>query len=76
MASQYTEVVEVFKTNVQKDEQARQLVKKLLTHFPHCKINFDLQDCDRILRVAGKQISPDKVIELINTSGYQCEILL
>ena len=73
------ELVEVFKTNVEKDEQARRLIKKLLVHFPYCKINFDLEDCDKILRVAGIQgikICPDKIIELINISGYQCEILL
>lgn len=72
------EIVEVFRTNVQKDAQARQLVKKLLVHFPHCKINFDLQDCDKILRVAGIagiDICPDKIIRVINTCGYHCEIL-
>jgi len=76
MALHNMEIVEVFKTNVQQDDQARQLIKKLLGHFPHCKINFDLQDCDKILRVAGIQIYPDKIIELINPSGYHCEILL
>ena len=72
------ETVEVFKTNVQKDAQARLLVKKLLAHFPHCKINFDLQDCDKILRVAGIagiDICPEKIIRVINRSGYQCEAL-
>jgi hypothetical protein len=72
------ETVEVFKTNVQKDAHARQLVKKLLALFHHCKINFDLQDCDKILRVAGIagiDICPEKIIRVINRSGYQCEVL-
>jgi hypothetical protein len=68
-------MVEVFKTNIQENELARQLATKLLMHFPHCKINFDLQDCDKILRVEGNQIWSEKVIEVISTSGYQCSVL-
>ena len=72
------ETVEVFKTNVQKDAQARQLAKKLLVYFPYCKINFDLQDCDKILRVAGIAgiaICADRIIRVINRNGYKCEVL-
>ena len=68
-------MIEVFKTNVQEDELAKQLATKLHVHFPHCKINFDLQDCDKILRVEGQQIRSEKIIEVINTSGYQCQVL-
>jgi len=78
MAQPIIEIVEVFKTDVQKDAQARLLAKKLLIHFPYCKINFDLQDCDKILRVAGIagiEICPKRIIRLINRSGYYCEIL-
>ena len=42
-----------FKTNVQECELAHQLTQKLLLCFPHSKINFDLHDCDKILRVEG-----------------------
>ena len=68
-------IVEVFKTNVFEENEARQLVSKLLVHFPQFKINFDLQDCDKILRVEGKEISPEKIIELIHTQGYECQVL-
>ena len=67
--------VEVFKTNVDKPRKARQLVTKLGAHFPQCKINFDLQDCDKILRVQGKEIRPEKIAELLGQHGYHCEIL-
>lgn len=70
------QLIEVFKTNVQEDEEAKLLIEKLFTHFPHCKINFDLQDCDKILRVAGEQIRSEKIIEVISTNGYLCEILV
>jgi hypothetical protein len=69
------QIVEVFKTNVWEDELAKHLIVKLLDHFPQHKINFDLQDCDKILRVEGEQVSSKRVIEVINTNGYECEVL-
>ena len=68
-------VVEVFKTNVSERQQAQRLMTKLITHFPQCRINFDLQDCDRILRVEGKQFPPEKIIALLETNGYECHVL-
>lgn len=68
-------IVEVFKTNVLKKGEAKHLTAKLLSHFPQCKINFDLQDCDKILRVEGRQILPEKIVEVINGNGYQCKVL-
>lgn len=68
-------MVEVFKTNVYEVEKSRTLLYKLLVHFPENKINFDLDDCDKILRVEGKDISPIRIIELLNEEGHFCEIL-
>ena len=68
-------MVEVFKTNVQHKELAEQLVSALQDRIDFCKINFDLADCDKILRVEGKQICVETVIEILNTHGLQCEVL-
>jgi hypothetical protein len=68
-------MVEVFKTDVQERVHAERLVKLLLSHFPDGKINFDLEDCDRILRVANCHILPLRIIELVNAEGYQCQVL-
>jgi len=68
-------MVEVFKTNVQQHELADQLVSILRNRFTFCKINFDLEDCDKILRVEGKQIFVETIIEILNTHGLQCEVL-
>jgi hypothetical protein len=68
-------MVEVFKTNVQQHEQAKQLTSVLRGRFDFCKINFDLEDCDKILRVEGKQICVETIIEILNTRGLQCEVL-
>lgn len=73
------EMVEVFKTNVHEVEATEMLIEKLLEHFPESRINFDLEDCDRILRVEEKNIPvticPKKIIELVQSSGYHCEVL-
>jgi hypothetical protein len=68
-------MIEVFKTNVMKQSQAKTLLKFLKGHFNDFKINFDLSDCDKVLRVQGISISPEEIIELVNASGYQSEVL-
>ena len=69
-------MIEVFKTNVQEVEQSIMIVGKLLEHFPNSAINFDLEDCDKILRIHASEISNHKIIELLNSHGFQCEVLL
>ena len=68
-------VVEVFKTNVPEQEQAGFLIDKLVALLPLCKINFDLQDCDKILRVEGKVVPCEKIIELVTNNGFHCQSL-
>jgi hypothetical protein len=68
-------MVEVFKTNVQQHKHAEQLISILRSRFDFCKINFDLEDCDKILTVEGKQICVETIIEILNTEGLQCEVL-
>ncbi len=68
-------MVEVFKTNVQKVSHATKIVKLLLQHFPNSKINFDLDDCDKILRVKGKNFIPEKVMMLVIENGFTCKVL-
>ena len=68
-------MIEVFKTNVQEMEQSKMIVGKLLEHFPNSTINFDLEDCDKILRIHAVSISNHHIIELLNSYGYHCEPL-
>lgn len=67
--------IEIFKTNVQQKKEAQMLVQLLAGYFPAHKINFDLSDCDRILRVEGEQVVPHRIIELLNAYHYQCMVL-
>ena len=68
-------MVEVFKTNVKGRGQAADLLTGLSRRFPLCTINFDLDDCDKILRIEGHNICAATIIELLRLQGYLCEIL-
>jgi hypothetical protein len=68
-------MVEVFKTDVRQRRQAKLLLGILQKRFPLLRINFDLEDCDKILRVEGENIQHEKIARLIIENGYQCHIL-
>jgi len=62
----------VFVTNVA-DKIAVRRVKPLLTAIPAISDwNFDLDDCDRILRIVANDLSPRKVETLLQTAGFAC----
>ncbi len=68
-------MVEVFKTNIYDAERSVVIVQKLLQYFPKNKINFDLEDCDKILRVEGNTVLTEKIKQILNEEGHLCEIL-
>jgi len=67
--------VEVFKTNVDEVESSEILIRKVLDHFPESQVNFDMEDCDKILRVEARKVIPERIIEILNAHGYTCEVL-
>jgi len=68
-------MVEVFKTNVQKKAQSKMLLSVLSEIFPSFKINFDLSDCDKVLRVEGENITALRIMILVKEHGFNCEVL-
>ena len=69
-------MVEVFKTTVSDTYYAKLLLRKIHARFPGYQANFDLTDCDRILRVkAAAQIEVHNIMLIIRRFGYQAEIL-
>jgi len=68
-------MVEIFKTNVDDHSQAQQVIALLKHHFPAFFINFDLHDCDRILRVKGESIPINEIEGLVSANGFQCRVL-
>ena len=43
--------------------------------FPSFKINFDLSDCDKVLRVEEDNMEALKIMILVKEYGLKCEIL-
>lgn len=68
-------MVEIFKTNVQEVNESKQIVQTLLEHFPLYNINFDLEDCDKILRIESFFIEIKNIKSILNSLGYQCELI-
>ncbi len=68
-------MIEVFKTNMEKTSEAAKMIGLLKKHFPGSRINIDLHDCDKILRLEGLDFHPGQVIRLMTENGYICSIL-
>lgn len=69
-------MVEVFKTDVINFRQARELVIMIENCFEVARVNFDLDDCDRILRIEAKDpFDTDSLINLLGRMGVHAEVL-
>ena len=62
----------VFKTNVSSGSKARKLKPFLDQSFPNAKWNFDLTDCDKVLRVDAPEDITALVIYTLNSHGFEC----
>lgn len=70
--------IEVFITNVTKKKDAVFLKKELTLKLPQTKINFDLDDVDKILRLEKANLTQavtESVISCLNNYGFECKIL-
>lgn len=68
-------MIEVFKTNVDSPHKASELSEALTHRFVFSRVSFDLDDCDRILRIAGDAINAGSVIAFVNQRGFECALL-
>jgi hypothetical protein len=70
-------MVEVFKTDVKDRDHADMLVDEIHKTFCDYTANFDLDDCDRILRVKSTagNIQASSLIGLLNDCGFHAEVL-
>jgi len=69
-------MVEIFRTNVKSKRLAGKVLKTLQSHLPAFNFNFDLEDCDRILRVQsnGPPVESPQIIRIVK--GHFIEISL
>ena len=69
--------VEVFKTNVVHRDHAAMLIEEIERCFSGCKATFDLEDCDRVLRVQSHKnmVPPTFLIDFLLGFGFEVSVL-
>ena len=66
----------IFRTNVNTPKAIKKLAPLLNGHLFISKWNFDLQDCDKILRIEASAKISEEVIKILRGKGFDCEELL
>jgi hypothetical protein len=71
------QTIEIFKTNVDEAGHAKMLIDLIHHRFPCYRANFDLHDCDRILRIVSSlpDIDLNSIISLLKKLGFHAEVL-
>ena len=69
---QPTITISVFRTNVNNRQVSRQLVEAICSLDAVVACNFDLDDCDRILRVKREIGNVKDIIGVLKTRGFEC----
>jgi len=68
-------MIYVFKTSVKSKNQVRKLRPHINSMLPNEKWNFDLGDCDKILRIDSEENIVMKITDLLNVHKFYCEEL-
>lgn len=70
-------MIEVFATDVNDLDQAGLLLECIHSSFQGYKANFDLEDCDNILRIAShnEHVDATQVIALLKHHGFNAQVL-
>ena len=69
-------MIEVFKTNATNFEESQLIIKAIQYLLPESKINIDLHDCDKVLRIESHEIHNPTVVDMVTQLGFFCEILV
>jgi hypothetical protein len=68
-------MIYVFKTSVKTKIQAKKLKPHIDKILPEAKWNFDLDDCDKVLRIDSEENIVLKIIDLLTVHKFYCEEL-
>ncbi len=69
-------MIYVFMTSVKTEQEVGLLKPHLNDLLKQTKWNFDLDDCDRILRIDSETGITQTVIKLLHDKGFDCEELV
>jgi hypothetical protein len=65
----------VFKTSVKTKMQVKKLKLHIDKRLPKAKWNFDLEDCDKILRIDSEENIVSAITDLLHIHKFYCEEL-
>ncbi|GAB3331173.1 hypothetical protein GCM10027299_36750 [Larkinella ripae] len=70
-------MVEVFKTDVNDRRHATSLITQIHLSFRGYAAHFDLEDCDKILRIQSVTglVNTSGIIEIVQHYGFKAEVL-
>jgi len=68
-------MIYVFKTSVKTKIQAKKLQPQIGKILPKAKANFDLNDCDKVLRIDSDENIILPIIHLLRNHNFDCEEL-
>lgn len=68
----------VYKTNVGNRIKAKLILETIYRQLPDCDPSFDLEDCDRVLRVVSPEngIDESKIRGILEKYGYYMESMI
>lgn len=69
--------VVIFKTDIGDKDTAEAFLGALTKVFPQYKFSFDLDDCDKVLRVASRfeNVEIELIQKQVITKGFVCELI-
>lgn len=68
-------MIGIFKTNVATSEASRALILAISSSFPVGNCNVDLEDCDKVLRIADLGVEEQVIIAFVRKQGFICDVL-
>lgn len=68
-------MIGIFKTNIGNLEERRQMIQAIASSFPVGSCHVDLDDCDKVLRIADLQVAEDIIVEFVQKQGFECAVL-
>jgi len=68
----------VYKTDVDEVVEANKIMEIINRKFPAWDVSFDLEDCDKVLRIESHNgvIDENEIINILEKFGHQIEQLL
>lgn len=69
-------MIEVFKTDIHVQKDAEDILKEIHSLFPAYSANFDLEDCDKILRIeSADAINTSQIVDMLKDLGFLVHLL-